>query len=273
MLRSTKRMASSTSATMPPSKSFRSRTWTLSVPRPSRHVTYASGKKCRTFRAKKSTPALRNSSPFPFRSAASMLTSTSSTGSPAVMFEYRSQVSNFPRSKSSGYRKRGQGERSNRITPSARKKSRISSRPSFCVTAPCRQKKPSPHCTGLASLSRTWTTNTPFTGSASTFTGGSQLRATSWTRARRALESPIPFTEPSSRTPRRTLPPTVFASATISRANDDGERASLNSSVVPSPCWMRISRSAGVVLAMPAGRQPPVFIAMIPSPGCGARRT
>ena len=62
---------------------------------------YASVKKCLTFLAKNSTPALRNSSPLPLRSATSMFTSTSST-EPAVMPDSRSQASNLSRSKSSG---------------------------------------------------------------------------------------------------------------------------------------------------------------------------
>ena len=102
MLRSMKRMASPMSATMPPSKSLRSRICTLSVPLPNRQVTYASGKNRRTFLAKKSTPTLRKSSSPPARSAASMLTSTSSTGGLPVMPDRASQASNFSRSKSSG---------------------------------------------------------------------------------------------------------------------------------------------------------------------------
>ena len=116
-----------------------------------------------------------------------------------------------------------------------RKKSRISSRLIFCVTAPCRQKNPSLHCTGLALLSRTSTASTSPTGLTSTFTGGSQLRAMSWIRARSALVSLTPFTTPSSLTPSRILPPVVLANATNSLAKD-AERLSLNSSVVPSPC-------------------------------------
>ena len=81
------------------------------------------------------------------------------------------------------------------MVPSARKKSRISFRFSFCVTAPCRPKNPSLHCTGLASLSRTWTTNTLPIGSTRTFTGGSQLRARPWSRARSSLLSLTPATE------------------------------------------------------------------------------
>ena len=63
---------------------------------------YASGKKRRTFFAKKSTPAFRNSS-LPFaRSATSMLTSTSSTGGLPLMPDKLSHASYFSRSKSSG---------------------------------------------------------------------------------------------------------------------------------------------------------------------------
>jgi hypothetical protein len=120
------------------------------------------------------------------------------------------------------------------MAPSVRKKSRISSRVSFCVTEPWRQKKPSLHCTGLASLSRTWMAITVSTGSTRIWTGGSQLRAMSWIRARRTFVSLTPQIEPSSRTPIRILPPIVFASATISRASEP-EIDSLNSSVVPSP--------------------------------------
>src|SRR5947199_9282786 len=61
-------------------------------------------------------------------------------------------------------------------------------------------------------------------------------------RARSSFESRIPATVPLSRTPSRILPPSVLASATSSRAKEP-DRFSLNSRVVPSPSWSRISRS------------------------------
>ena len=172
VLRSMKAMAFSMSATTPPSRSLRSRMCTLSVPCPIRQVMYASGKNWRTFLAKNSTPALRSRNWPPVRSATPMLTSISSVEARSVMRERRNQSSNLAWSKSSGYLKRGQKERSNSRAPSVWKNPRISLRLSFCVIAPCLAKNPSRHCTGLISPSFTWTANTLPTDSSHTCTGG-----------------------------------------------------------------------------------------------------
>ena len=247
VLRSMNAMAFSMSATTPPSRSLRSRMCTLSVPCPIRQVMYASGKKRRTFLAKNSTPALRNRNWPSVRSATPMLTSISSVEARPVMRERRNQSSNLAWSKSSGYWKRGQKERSNSRAPSAWKNSRISFRLSFCVIAPCLAKNPSRHCTGLSPPSFTWIANTLPTDSSRTCTGGSHLRAMSMMRARRALESSTPATVPSSRTPSRMIPPRAFAKAVSDLANEEG-RLSLNSSMGPSPRSIRAFSSSGVIL-------------------------
>src|SRR5450759_5861858 len=75
----------------------------------------------------------------------------------------------------------------------------------------------------------------------------------SWIRALSSLVSAIPLTVPSSRTPSRTLPPSVLAKATSSRAKEE-ERASLYSSMTPSPSWSRMSRSAAFMSWPPRER-------------------
>src|SRR4030042_4078475 len=107
------------------------------------------------------------------------------------------------------------------MAPSLLKKSRISSRDSFWVLAPCRQKNPSRHWTGLVSLSRTVITITLPTVSTRIFIGGSQFLAISWISARNLLLSLTPTTFPSSQTPRRIFPPELLAKAARSLAREE----------------------------------------------------